>query len=172
MYNRKLPNAWLRTVWSPPAWATLDTIVTGYLPTTKWHKWILTSNFENNAAQWCTNGWISTMYHSKAQWSYFTIKVRLLSYTPQLGHSIPLFNGSVFSGTHCINTHIISTSTIKIGQTQSVFKVWWRAFHMIQHNNKLQSDLKLSGHVGTGTYPDMGVMLKHSKLSRVYIYML
>ena len=30
------------------------------------------------------------------------IKVWLQSYTPELGRSIPLFQGSVFSGTHCI----------------------------------------------------------------------
>ena len=34
-------------------WATLDTIVMSYLLTLKWNKWILTFNFENNAAQWC-----------------------------------------------------------------------------------------------------------------------
>ena len=78
--------------------AILDTIncYMSYLLSLKWNKWILAFNFENSVAQWCMTGGISTMYHSKAWWSYFTMKVWLQLYIPALGHSLPLFQGSVF----------------------------------------------------------------------------
>ena len=34
--------------------------------TVRWHKYILTFNFENNATQWSMTGGISIMYRSKA----------------------------------------------------------------------------------------------------------
>ena len=85
-------------------WATIDTIVMSYLPALKWKKeefWhsisktMLLSDVWLEEFQQCIirkhNGHI-----------YFTIKVWLQSYTRELGRSIRLFQGSVFSGTHCI----------------------------------------------------------------------
>ena len=64
----------------------------------KWNKWILTFNFENNAAQWWMIGEFQQCIIRKhnghtLRWRYDC------SHTPghaALGHSIPLFQGSVF----------------------------------------------------------------------------
>ena len=70
----------------------------------KCHIWILTFSFANSVAEWSMAGGISTKYLSEVNSS------NILKYIPQLGHCIPLFQGSLFSGMQC--TVIGSTTSL------------------------------------------------------------